>query len=92
MISLVDYSTWVEVISRKSVQFLMKMITQQIYPENMEQETDPTPIKDKINELTRSVSQVYKYELLTTNQYLQQMELVLEIFNELSIHLAEKNN
>jgi hypothetical protein len=68
------------------------MITQQIYPENMEQETDPTPIKDKINELTRSVSQVYKYELLTTNQYLQQMELVLEIFNELSIHLAEKNN
>lgn len=41
-------------------------------------------VRDKIEELSRSVSQVYKYELLTTNQYLKQMELVLEIFNELS--------
>lgn len=44
-------------------------------------------VKDKIEELSRSVSEVYKYELLTTNQYLKQMELVLEIFNELSVAL-----
>ncbi len=44
-------------------------------------------MKDKIMELSRSVSEVYKYELLTTNQYLKQMELVLEIFNELSVAL-----
>ncbi len=44
-------------------------------------------VKDKIDELSRSVSEVYKYELLTTNQYLKQMELVLEIFNELSVAL-----
>lgn len=44
-------------------------------------------VKDKIEELSRSVSEVYKYELLTTNQYLKQMELVLDIFNELSAAL-----
>ena len=44
-------------------------------------------VRDKIEELSRSVSEVYKYELLTTNQYLKQMELVLEIFNELSVAL-----
>lgn len=41
-------------------------------------------LEDKILELSRSVSEVYKYELLTTNQYLRQMELVLDIFHELS--------
>ncbi len=47
-----------------------------------------TSIGGKVQELTRSVSEVYKYELLTTNQYLKQMELVLEIFNEISETLA----
>ena len=42
-------------------------------------------LKGKIEELSRSVSEVYKYELLTTNQYLKQMELVLDIFHELSV-------
>jgi hypothetical protein len=42
-------------------------------------------LKGKIDELSRSVSEVYKYELLTTNQYLKQMELVLDIFQELSV-------
>ena len=41
-------------------------------------------IEGKLDELTRSVSEVYKYELLTTNQYLKQMELVLDIFHEIS--------
>ena len=41
-------------------------------------------VEGKIQELSKSVSEVYKYELLTTNQYLKQMELVLEIFQELS--------
>lgn len=70
----------------------MKMMTQQIFHrENMGKDTESNNINEKINELTRSVSQVYKYELLTTNQYLQQMELVLEIFNELSTQIAEQN-
>jgi hypothetical protein len=70
----------------------MKMMTPQIFHQgNMGKDIESNNIDEKINELTRSVQQVYKYELLTTNQYLQQMELVLEIFNELSIHLAEKN-
>ena len=47
-------------------------------------ETPRPSIEDKIQELTQSVSEVSKYELLTTNQYLKQMELILEIFNDLS--------
>jgi ribosome-binding protein aMBF1 (putative translation factor) len=41
-------------------------------------------LNNKIQELSQSVSKVYKYELLTTNQYMKQMELILDIFNELS--------
>ena len=41
-------------------------------------------IADKIQMLVKSVSEVSKYELLTTNQYLQQMEIVLAIFEDIS--------
>ena len=41
-------------------------------------------ITDKIQMLVQSVSEVSKYELLTTNQYLQQMEIVLAIFEDIS--------
>ncbi len=40
-------------------------------------------LEEKIQELSNSVSDVYKYELLTTNQYLKQMEIILDIFDEL---------
>ena len=53
-------------------------------------DTSSSSVESKIQELTRSVSEVYKYELLTTNQYLKQMELVLEIFHELSDQLADQ--
>jgi len=53
-------------------------------------ETPGPRIEGKIQELTRSVSEVYKYELLTTNQYLKQMELVLEIFNDISETLVHQ--
>ena len=61
------------------------MMTQRVYHEGKGvHETPRSSIEGKVQELTRSVSEVYKYELLTTNQYLQQMELVLEILNEIS--------
>lgn len=47
-------------------------------------------IKGKVQELKQSVSKVYRYELLTTTQYLKQMELVLEIFNELTESLEKQ--
>jgi len=47
-------------------------------------------IEVKLEELTRSVSEVYKYELLTTNQYLKQMELVLELFHDISERMANQ--
>ena len=60
------------------------MMTQQLCYEDMEQGTKVSHLESKIDELNRSVSEVYKYELLTTNQYLKQMELVLEILNDIS--------
>lgn len=53
-------------------------------------ETAGPSIEDRIQELTQSVSEVSKYELLTTNQYLKQMELVLEIFNDISETLVHQ--
>jgi hypothetical protein len=41
-------------------------------------------IEDKLHMLTQSISEVYKYELLTTNQYLKQMKLILDIFHEIT--------
>ena len=45
-------------------------------------------IPDKVEMLTKSVSEVSKYELLTTNQYLQQMELILALFEDISKEMA----
>lgn len=67
------------------------MMAQQVCQEGNGVHVSPkTSIEDKVQELTRSVSEVYKYELLTTNQYLKQMELVLEIFHDLSETLARQ--
>ena len=67
----------------------MKMMTQQLCYEGIEPNTKASHIESKIDELTRSVSEVYKYELLTTNQYLKQMELVLDILNDISGTLTQ---
>ena len=64
------------------------MMTQQVSYEGMDQTTKVSHLERKIDELNRSVSEVYKYELLTTNQYLKQMELVLDILNDISTTLA----
>lgn len=71
------------------------MMAQQVYHETENRAQPPytkSSIEGKIQELTRSVSEVYKYELLTTNQYLKQMELVLQIFNELSETIAPQQH
>ncbi|TFH14160.1 hypothetical protein E4H04_10715 [Candidatus Bathyarchaeota archaeon] len=67
------------------------MMAQQVWGKNTAAKETPEPsIEYKIQNLKQSVSEVYKYELLTTNQYLKQMELVLDIFNELSEILANQ--
>jgi hypothetical protein len=43
---------------------------------------------EKIQMLTTDISEIQKFALLTTNQYKQQMELVLEIINDLTTNLA----
>ena len=43
------------------------------------------PLHDKVEQLRARLGEVQKYELLTTNQYLYQMELVLEILDDISV-------
>jgi hypothetical protein len=42
------------------------------------------PLQDKLEILRLSIEETEKYELLTTNQYLKQMELVLDVLDDLS--------
>ena len=50
------------------------------------------PLSEKVEALQKSVAEVQKYELLTTNQYLQQMDLILSILVELQTHVDENEN
>ena len=43
----------------------------------------PEGLSDKVEALNRSVMEVQKYELLTTNQYLRQMEILLSIIQDI---------
>jgi hypothetical protein len=47
-------------------------------------EAQKVPLPVKVDNLRKSVEEVQKYELLTTNQYLRQMELLLEILQDIS--------
>ena len=53
------------------------------YP-SRQREVQKAPLPVKVELLRKSVEEVQKYELLTTNQYLQQMELLLEILRDIS--------
>ena len=65
-----------------------------IYQNKMGEEKNRTNITPRLNnlsikiqELNNSVTEVQKYELLTTNQYIKQMEILLQILKELTIVL-----
>ena len=53
------------------------------YP-SRQREAQKALLPVKVELLRKSVEEVQKYELLTTNQYLQQMELILEILQDIS--------
>jgi len=42
------------------------------------------PLQDKLDILRINIEETQKYELLTTNQYLKKIELVVDILEELS--------
>lgn len=46
--------------------------------------TQLIPLQDKLDILRINIEETQKYELLTTNQYLKQIELVVDILEELS--------
>ena len=58
------------------------------YP-SRHREAQKIPLPDKVELLRESVEAVQKYELLTTNQYLHQMELLLEILQDISQNGSE---
>ena len=45
------------------------------------------PLSEKMDALNRSVSEVQKYELLTTNQYLQQMDIIVSILHDIQVQM-----
>ncbi len=45
------------------------------------------PLSEKMEALHRSVSEVQKYELLTTNQYLQQMDIIVSILHDIQVQI-----
>lgn len=50
----------------------------------MEYDDSLVSLRIKIDLLKASIKKVQRYELLTTNQYIQQMELVIEILKDIS--------
>ncbi len=52
------------------------------YPQRQNETQMISPVKVEL--LRKSVEEVQKYELLTTNQYLKQMKLLLEILQEIT--------
>lgn len=46
-------------------------------------QSEVEPLSDKMEALRRSVNEVQKYELLTTNQYLQQMDIIVSILKDI---------
>lgn len=55
------------------------------------QKTVSFPIQDKLELLRSNIQEIEKYELVTTNQYLETIEIVQEILEEISNYLYSKN-
>jgi hypothetical protein len=47
------------------------------------------PLSEKMEALRKSVDEVQKYELLTTNQYLQQMDIIVSILKDIQTQVDE---
>lgn len=55
-------------------------------------QTPENPLSEKMEALNRSVVEVQKYELLTTNQYLQQMDLIVSILADIQTELDKEHH
>jgi hypothetical protein len=52
---------------------------------------DEQPLSEKMEALHRSVNEVQKYEILTTNQYLKQMDIIVSILNDIQVQIENIN-
>lgn len=50
-----------------------------------EKSTQIESLKEKLEDLRTHIEDTQKYELLTTNRYLEQMELIFKILQDLSL-------
>ena len=48
-------------------------------------------VSEKMEALYKSIDEVQKYELLTTNQYLQQMDLIVDILKDIQTQMEEQH-
>jgi len=47
-------------------------------------------LKTKMEQIRKNLDETRRYELLTTNQYLDQMEIILDVLQDLSIPILQK--
>ncbi len=52
-------------------------------------QSEEEPLSEKMEALRKSVEEVQKYELLTTNQYLQQMDIIVSILKDIQVQVDE---
>ena len=53
-------------------------------PKSRKREAQLTPLQNKVEQMRKSLEEIQKYELLTTNQYLLHMEQLVEILEAIS--------
>ena len=47
-------------------------------------------LKTKMEQIRKNLDETRRYELLTTNQYLDQMEIILDVLQDLSIPILQQ--
>ena len=55
---------------------------------SQEPEAESFSFHEKLELLSLSISEIQKYELVTTNQYLKQIKLIKEILEEISLYVS----
>jgi len=55
-------------------------------------QSEVEPLSEKMEALRKSVDEVQKYELLTTNQYLQQMDIIVSILKDIQAQVDAAAN
>ena len=67
-------------------------ISTQLELSNLRTKVEQISLNEKVELLTLFLEETQKYELLTTNQYLKHMNLIISILDDLIAHAADTHN